>query len=221
MSCERMRDLMLDSLAGELAPEQLEELRTHVAECAECAPELESWQELWRDLGAAAIPRQAADGLERLQARIREEPGRSGRPGGARRAGWRWAASILVTLALGALLGWVLGTRDSEAPEVAPGAGDRYVMILARTTEPPEETERLREEMGEWFTALSERGVVETFFGFAEEPAVGTPPDRSLLAGDIAGLIVFRAPSPEEARRIGLSSPSLRYGGEVEVRRLD
>lgn len=228
MICDQVRGWILDALLGELDPVAQEELKSHLVDCESCAEESQAWRLIWKDLGTAAMLEPSVYGLDRLRDRVRGEQ-RALRPApepeASERGRSRWslraAALVAISLGLGALLGWLTASRIADEESTPPEAGQRYVMILSSTQEPPEQAEQVRREIGEWFRALGDQGVIDSFIGLAEEPAVGAPPERGLLADDVAGLIVFRARNAEEARRIAGSAPSLAYGGQIEVRRLD
>jgi hypothetical protein len=51
MNCERMKDLLADYLAGELAEKTLSDAQEHLAGCATCRDELESLSAIWTKLG--------------------------------------------------------------------------------------------------------------------------------------------------------------------------
>ena len=125
MSCERARELIIDALIEPLDAEQAAELNEHLATCEACAAESARYVGLWQQLGAAATPEPAADGLERLQARVDVEFGDTRR--GANR-GWvaslKKAAAVVVLVGLGAALAVGFGAlRQPAAPE--PVQGDR------------------------------------------------------------------------------------------------
>ena len=51
MTCERMKDLFADYLAGELDETALAEAQTHLVGCASCREEIESLSAIWTKLG--------------------------------------------------------------------------------------------------------------------------------------------------------------------------
>ena len=67
MSCRERIEQIGAYLDGELAGAELEELRRHLAECAECRRELAQQQKLWSLLEEASSPAEAS---EHLYARI-------------------------------------------------------------------------------------------------------------------------------------------------------
>ncbi len=243
MSCDRARELMIDAHVEPLDQAQIDELRQHIAGCEVCAAEAAGIEQLWGELFAALIPEPRANGLERLQASVREEfgaeldappptrtrpdedqPGTS--PTGQAVDGidwtgllWRAAASIaLVGLGVALATGYD-ALRQESTPTLAEG--DRYLLIMTATAEGPELADQVATEMGEWIQALAEQGVVESVVGLVDGLPVGTPPSGTLLTGRIAGFMIIRAADPQEARRIAVSSPSIQYGGFVEIRAIN
>jgi len=67
-SCE-YRDWLMRSHDGELDPAQQRELERHVAQCADCARELERLRALSRLLGRAGVPAAPPGMIARLHAR--------------------------------------------------------------------------------------------------------------------------------------------------------
>jgi hypothetical protein len=221
MSCERARELIIDALVEPLDAEQAAELNEHLVACEACAAEAAGYGDLWQQLGAAVIPEPATDGLERLQARVDAEFG--DKPQGANR-GWaaslRKAAAVVLLVGLGAALAVGFDAlRQPAGPEPAPG--DRYLLILTATNEPPEQTAQFGREMSTWVGSLLQQGIAESFQGVSASTPDATPPGGPLMTDDILALMIIRASSPAEARRIALQAPSLQYGGLVEIRAIN
>lgn len=91
-------ELLALAAAGVLTPEEERRVREHTARCAECAAELNSWQMLAGELGAApapqAPPRLVLQTQARVAAVLRAEADR------------RWDETVLLVLAL---LCWTVG----------------------------------------------------------------------------------------------------------------
>lgn len=231
MSCERAKDLMIDALVEPLTREHLEELRQHVADCRACAAEAAGYRELWRRLETVAIPDASPGGLERLQnavlAEFAGEFGSAGRvirpPSADRFALTRRIAAAVVLVGLGAALAIGLEGRldRSGRGEATTDDRARYVLVMTETRESPELAAQAQSEVQAWFAGLAEQGIMESGVGLGDGPPVGTPPDGTLLNGPVAGFIVIRAASDQEARRIAFTSPVIDYGGFIEVRAVD
>jgi Putative zinc-finger len=56
MECIGYRDVMLDVLYGEAAPETAKRLEEHIAVCGECREELAAFRRLRTDLGSLSLP---------------------------------------------------------------------------------------------------------------------------------------------------------------------
>ena len=231
MSCERAIELMIDALVEPLAPEHLEELRQHIADCQSCAAEVAGYRELWRQLETVAVPEAAPDGLERLQKAVHDEFGDESESAGRgirtppvdRFAAPRRIAAAIVLVALGAALAIGLEGRfdRNEFDDTATDDRARYLLVMTETRETPELAAQAQSELQEWFVGLAEQGIMESGVGLSEGPPVGTPPGGTLLNGPVAGFIVIRAADDQEARRIAFESPVIDYGGFIEVRAID
>jgi len=218
MNCEQARRWIIDDLVEPLDDERREQLRLHLAECPACAAEAAEYVALWDDLSAAAVE-PTDDAPRDPTPERRERDGDAGKFEPEDRA-WmpllRKAATAVLLIGLGAVLG--SAARSLWQPEeVAPAQGNRYLLIMTRSAPPAELAEQARQEIDEWFDQLSADGVVETGFGFPDESLVGTPPDGPWIPPNISGIMIIRASSPEEARRITAASPIIRYGGFIEL----
>lgn len=242
MSCERARELIIDALIEPLDAERAAELREHVSRCDACAAEAATYEQLWEQLGSVATLGPRTDAPARLEAAVAAElagevAGQTAGPesaGTARDApgagsdndGGRWvallrkAATVIFLVGAGAALavGFEAWRRPAEPPLAQ---GNRYMLIMTRTLETPEMNAQVNREMGEWIGSLREQGIVESIEGLAQGPPIEAPAAGSLLDGNIAGFLIIRARDAAEARRIAAQSPSINYGGSVEVRAIN
>lgn len=221
MSCERARELIIDALVEPLDSERAAVLREHTAECEACAAEAASYRALWEQLGSVVAPQPRPHALERLEARVQEELG--GKPDRANR-GWtallQKAATVVLLVGLGAAL--AIGVDALRPPpDPTPVQGDRYLLILTATNEPPEQTAQFGREMGAWVESLLQQGIAESIQGVSASTPDATPPGGPLMTDDIFAFMIIRASSPAEARSIALQAPSLQYGGLVEIRAIN
>lgn len=231
MSCERAKDLMIDALVEPLDEQQMTELQAHVAECESCAAEMAEIQNLWQHLGAIAIPEPSAGGLERLQAAIRDEFGdemnltrRATYPSYSARLGiWRRVAAVIALIGVGALLSIGLDSylRESGPQDVADDDRARYLLIMTATREGPELAGQVQSETQQWLASLIDQGILESGFGIGDAMPNAMPRSGTLLNGPVSGFMIIRATDLQEARRIVLDSPVIRYGGLIEIREID
>lgn len=219
MSCDRARALMIDALVEPLDDDQRAELRRHTAQCASCAADAARYAEVWQQLGSAAAPE--VPGLARLEARILDMP-RSGADGASSRqtSFLRTAASALALVGLGVMLALGFNTLQQSESQPPP-AGDRYLVILTGAQDTLALSNQFAGEMRAWVGALQQQSIMESFELVAGSTPEGTPPSGLLLTDDVFAIMVIRALSAAEARRIAQQSPTLSYGGRVEVRGID
>lgn len=226
MTCERAKELLIDSLVETLDDDRLAELKEHLAGCESCAEEAAGYEHLWRCLDTVAVPQRRADSESRLQESVRREFGieigaapatstATGRPW----PGWKIAASLSL-IALGSVL--TIGLQNYFDTD-DPGTDDRgrYLLIMTDSQETPAMADQVRQEFQAWVAELIDQGIMETGIGLAAGPPTGIPPQGPLMDDAVSGFIVIRAADAQEALRISLSSPLLDYGGLVDVRELD
>lgn len=228
MTCERMREWIIDELAGELTEPDRRAFQDHLEACDACTETARQYRELWSDLPAATELPEPGRGLAQLQAKVAEEFGRSG----LQIPGWKsWltraaAASILV--GLGVVGGIRLeSTRapDSTATSDADDVVDdrpRFVLLFYQVPGDAAARARASEDISTWARGLFRQGVVETGAEMTEEAAWAGPSPGS-LAGEprITFYIRIRAADLETARQIAATAPVTAYGGVIEVRPLD
>ena len=99
---EGIRELLALAAAGALEASEQQKLERHLAECAECAQELEGWNALAGGLRRLPTPRPSAALVERTRARVAKQL--------AAESERRWDLSVLVFLVVFAwtlvLAGW-------------------------------------------------------------------------------------------------------------------
>lgn len=107
MQCHAAQELLSAYFDGELPPDVRGGVEYHVAGCAQCQPELESFRKL-SDLAAALSPTDSPDVWNGVERSIEGEPIAAGRRRQTTRLAIRWglvaAAALLVGLVIGSLL---------------------------------------------------------------------------------------------------------------------
>lgn len=224
MSCERARELMIDALVEPHVASHGEELREHLATCDSCRAEAEALLRTWQNLETVAVPARSPDGESRLDAAVRDEFGTGITTEVAAMPATlspliRVAASLML-LGVGILLGASLMNflQDEPGEPAAVDERNRYLLIMTETREPPEQIAEAQAAFDGWIDDLVSQGIMETGMGLADGPPGGIPPSGALMVEDVSGFIVIRAADAEEAIRIAVSSPVIRYGGRIEVR---
>jgi hypothetical protein len=164
MRCEEVREHFADRLAGTLDADVADEMRRHVAACADCQSELGAVEEVWRALGEVGVPAVPSNRMrERFSAALAEgRASTGGRPASrpAVRGPWAprfWSGGPLVQTALAASLlmaGVVLGRASApHAPAPQPGGEitemrgelhDMRQMLTLSLLQQQSATERLR-----------------------------------------------------------------------------
>ena len=155
-----------------------------------------------------------------------------------------WAAAIAMAFAFGLYVGKGGAMKDAkpepraadrQAPAVASQAGQRYVLLLFESeayrpaATPEGQRDRVR-EYGRWARETAHDGRFVDGEKLADDGRwcrvrggqVEVMPlvvDREL--GTLAGYFVVGAASYEEAVEVATGCPHLRYGGTIEVRRIE
>lgn len=152
-------------------------------------------------------------------ASLRDRVLRSTHPLAQRRVRWGVALGMAAMLALA-----FLGGRATRA--TGDGAGPQYLLLLYEGAEyrddrPPQETVA---EYRRWADSLRQQRLLTSAHKLddqrlsllQQQPVeVGRP-----APSDPTGMFVVRADSPDAAAAIARTSPHLRYGGRIVVRRL-
>lgn len=150
--------------------------------------------------------------------------------------GWAAAAAALAFVA-GLALGprWLPRERSSEPPIAQGAPAGRYLLLLFEDDryDSPTSDAAMTERIGE-YTAWAARLRRERRLGDAAKLTPGgrwlTPGDSGVASGPpvpdprrgtIAGFFEILAHDESEATRISNDCPHLRYGGTIELRRID
>jgi hypothetical protein len=247
MECERVREEYVERLRGTLSPERSIAVDQHLATCAACRAETERMRELWTELGTlkVAAGSGAAGRVERMiEARARGPEkvaiaGAAFRPFGAR------AALSALALAASVLLGVVLGRRTVSPVETAvqppthlasAPAKEKYVLLLhgpARPANagPPTAADSaaaraIVDEYRAWAVSLANSGSLVTAEKLADDPLTMLVADRTVQMAhntpdELGGFFLIQVADSAEAFRIARACPHLKYGGSVQVRRIE
>ena len=245
MECERVREEFVEQLTGRLDPERSRAIDQHVAGCAACRAELDRMREMWKELETLRVP--SPSGAAGRVARLIEARAASGDASAAvvpeRRLTRRTLVSA-VALAAAAFIGVIVGQRSATGPDplvqvqpnVATGAlKERYVLLLhgpARTvasTPAQAAADSVAEqaivaEYRAWAMGLRDSGALVLAEKLADEPltlltAGGAREMPRNTADELGGFFLIQADSAE-AFRIARNCPHLKYGGTVQVRRI-
>lgn len=143
------------------------------------------------------------------------------------------AAALCVALgAWGAL--WLTGDGPGGGAGAPTDAGDTYALLLLSgpgefAVSADEEARRVQEYSG-WAGQLAQAGRLLAGEKLADEARLLDDADASAAArlmpadrgdGILAGFFLIRAADYDEAVAIAADCPHLRYGGRVEVRRIE
>lgn len=206
-----------DQLLAFLERTLSDEERARIQEQLDADPEL-----------AAAVER-AARGLTALRALPSAQPASPGR----QISPW-WllaAAALAVAVAVPATLHFAPPASSPTVADTRDGpATPEFVLVLrGRWSDDiqlePEEFERRLGELQEWTHDLASQGVLINAsdlaleqgvrFGSPEAPVPGQVPETDY----IVGVLTLRMDAYHDALAVARSSPHLRYGGTVTVRR--
>jgi hypothetical protein len=251
MECERVREEFVERLTGTLDPARDEAIDRHLTGCAACRAETERMREIWSELGSlrAAPAAGGAARIARLVgARANASPvGERGQRASSS-AIPRLAIGSLA-LAASLFMGLVLGRRSASsgdarptapagsAPVAAAVAKERYLLLLhgpARATQAAagqsladSVAERaIVDEYRAWAGRLHQSGALVLAEKLADDPltvlARGGAVDQARNAADeVGGFFLIQAADSAEAYRIAKECPHLKYGGTVQVRRIE
>jgi hypothetical protein len=245
MDCERVREEFIERLTGTLDAEQSKAVDEHVAGCAACRAETDRMRELWTELGALGVAPASgsANRIERLiDARSRQLVPHtlSAPPRFGRRAAFSVVA-VAASLFVGVLLGRSWSTAASNPVAPAPVATtipkEKYVLLLhgparavpstaAQSAADSARERALVAEYSAWAGRLAAAGSLVAGEKLADAPltmltstgAVATP---RFTADEVGGFFIIQAADSAEAYRIARDCPHLKYGGTVQVRRIE
>ena len=244
MECERVREEFVERLTGRLDPSRARELDDHIAGCAACRAETDRLREMWQELGALT-PAPATGTAGRVE-RLIDARARSS--GNARSSLFPRVALITTAIAASLLVGLLAGRRSATSapgaseppiataePTTTPGK-QRYLLLVegpAHTrpasvspTAPDSVVEQaIVQEYGAWAGRLAQSGALVMAEKLADSPvavhaASGViTPARNPLE-QIGGFFLIQVADSAEAYRIARECPHLKYGGTVQVRRI-
>ena len=248
MECERIREEYVERLTGTLSPERSMAVDQHLATCAACRAETERMRELWTELGTLRVPAGsgAAGRIERM-INAKSQPATVSRTGIAVRPlvprGAMWGAALAASV----LLGVVVGRRS--APTASSGVQpstttvaatttpkQKYLLLLhgparSATAGPPTAADSAAEraivdEYRAWATSLANAGSLVTAEKLADQPLTMLIANREVqmprnTPEELGGFFLIQAADSAEAFRIARNCPHLKYGGTVQVRRIE
>lgn len=191
------------------------------------------------DLEDAVVAALAARGQLGGPAAARPSPAQT--PGVPARRAWAWGALALAAALAAFFAGVSISDRGAGR---TPGGGAvpaataaRYLLLLYedaayRAPETPEEQAARVAEYGNWVTNLRERGVDiqgEELAPVGESAWLdgrergGVPAAAGAAAGELgilSGYFLVAAADPDAAMAIARTTPHLRHGGTVVIRRI-
>jgi hypothetical protein len=146
------------------------------------------------------------------------------------------AGLCLACVALGVALGVLWGvkrTAGTTAPSIDQESGQFMLMLRTSANEPldrsPEELERVK-EYSAWARKIRQAGLLVDGEKLTSETRIINLVDgKSVVSGNqidpnekpIAGYFLIRATDYQEAIGIAEDCPHLKYGGTIEIRRID
>ncbi len=140
-----------------------------------------------------------------------------------------WRSWGLVAAALMLFVAGV-GTQryflDDGLIDVAPAAGDRYLLLLLEPAdvflEPAVEAQRVG-EYAAWAGTLAERGLLQVGEKLADGgDVVGLPVPGEMPSSErVTGFFIVVAETEAAALEVAASSPHVQHGGRVEVRLIE
>jgi hypothetical protein len=242
MECERIREEYVERLTGTLSAERSIAVDQHLATCAACRVETERMRELWAELGTLRVA--AGSGAA---SRIERMIGARGRPPEtiARRGVAFRPMGAVLALAASVLLGVVVGRRSISPAETAvqpsthlasATAKEKYVLLLHGPARPPNAgpptaadsaAERaIVDEYRAWAVSLANSGSLVTAEKLADDPLTMLVADRTVQMArntpdELGGFFLIQVADSAEAFRIARACPHLKYGGSVQVRRIE
>lgn len=209
-------------LDGDTGPEESSEIRAHLEACSVCSAclrELESLRSLLE------VPPQRQPRRD-LFASVMSSRGESSSPSvQIRRPVRRWIPMAVAAAAAVMAMGWWLKDDGSTS---LPDVRTRYLLLLHEPEaafDPGVDVAALVDEYSSWIAGLAQEGAAEGGEKLADRGGYtldGEGERRDLDPGPrVTGFFVIRAKSEAEARSIGETCPHLKYGGWVEVRRIE
>lgn len=232
-NCDSAREAMVDAMTGSLSAEDQDALERHTASCGSCRAEYDLLRQTWKLLERDSNPEPPPDGLRRLVSEL-GNASPSGSPY------WQRAVfSVLILFGLAA--SYIAGGTRKGAPENATTVqatdstpdGTRYMLLLHGGDALDESVQsfgisRLVSEYTDWGQDLASESSLVDANKLVDDPGtwlVGDDgeqidPDPGTYTR-VTGYYMVVAESEEDALQMARASPHLRYGGAVEVRKVD
>ena len=250
MDCESARDQFVELLTGRLAPPQASDVERHIAGCEACRTETTRLRELWAELGDVTPPTPNAAVAGRV-GRLVDARMSAGAQGTMRAStdaptrghGWGLGlAAVAASLVAASLIAGLLVGRnpatvvtDAQAPTARPSVasdGERYLLLLRDAADEPKlsasEMNARVAEYGAWAGKLAREGSLVLAEKLADVrtgallTASGTTPYSTAEAAQaVGGFFLIRAADAAAAERIARECPHLKYGGVIELRRIE
>ena len=244
MECERAQELYVDHLAGRLDSATGRDVQSHITGCALCRAETDRLSEMWSALGELPAPVGDGGRVERVS-RLADAAAmrRAADAPGSMRT--RRRGAIVATLALAAsaaafVAGLRVGGRADPidrgpsatvaASAASSPAGERWMLLLletpaARPVSDAEMRDRVA-EYGAWARQLASDGrlvMAEKLADVATPRVLSRDPAARTghgVAPIVGGFFLIQADSVS-AERIASECPHLKYGGAIELRRVE
>ncbi len=139
----------------------------------------------------------------------------------------RWPRRVAYVLGAAAIyvLGFFSPSVVGLLEQARPVSGE-YLLLLHETPESmaASEADQVR-EYSRWARQLAAAGTLKSGEKLGETVSSLTGEGHSVTVsagvGDVSGFFLLYAPTYEEAMAIARSCPHLRYGGTIELRRID
>jgi hypothetical protein len=240
VECNDARQRLLELLYSEPGDGDPSELVAHIEQCRGCAAELDGLRRTKESLNAWTLPSRAMPPIS--------HPGGGGSRVRANLRGAMLGAAAMLGLCAGTV--GILGNISRGAngltvtlplavsaatSSVTPEPTQEYMLLLHSRGEdqPPDssEEERLVKEYSEWAGQLGRRGQLVSAEKLGSDDAVvlrregagvrANPLDFGAAEAHVAGFFQVRAGSFAQAQIIARECPHLKYGGGVEIRRIE
>jgi hypothetical protein len=217
MRCDEAFAATIDELIDRrpLAPEA----RAHLLECADCKRQAEQLRALWRDLLPDVTTAPHAETVERFIIHAQAALGRH-----TRRAVMKARVAIAAVIAFATLAGGAAGYMIRGTPARGPGGQQFLLLIRGEPTSAaaPADPSQLVAEYRAWAQQLAREGRLVSAEKLADDSGRWLGPQADTTpAAAIGGYFLIRAEHYDEALRIARESPHVRYGGTIEVRRIE
>lgn len=247
MDCRSARKVLIDRLVEPSAGAADDDLAGHLETCGACRREAEALDEIWAQLGRLDVARPDDVRMRGIEAAlsaaarsIQSPEGSAGQTDahaptvapkpvlqlrGRRRA--TLVAALSGALAAGFVLGFASGqfrgAERSSAPAVQPTP--RFLLLLhepalAIALEPGESRARVA-EYAAWARSLYADGRLVMAEKLGDEPGAWLPTAPHAADDVVSGFFLIVAENAADALNVARASPHLKYGGRIEIRRIE